>query len=66
MSEGDSAGGFLSGALGCVMGILYLLTCFPGGTIFMAIMVPNRELTGLDWVLSVILPGFGLIKGLFG
>ena len=59
----EEAGNAFAG-LGCL--VLYILIGFPGGTIFMAIMVPNKELSGLDWVLSVIIPGFGLIKGLLG
>jgi hypothetical protein len=53
----------LGGLLGCLG---YLLLGFPGGTIFMAIMVPSKDLGGLEWVLSVIIPGFGLVRGLIG
>jgi hypothetical protein len=53
------AGMFGSG----VLIVLFLLTQFPGGTIFMAAVCPNRRLDGWDWVLSVIVPAYGLIRG---
>jgi hypothetical protein len=42
---------------------LFILGNFPVGTIVMAASCSSRELSGWDWVLSVIIPFFGLIKG---
>jgi hypothetical protein len=41
---------------------LFLLGNFPGGTIVMATACNTRRLDGWDWVLSVIIPFFGLIR----
>lgn len=46
--------------------VAMVLIWFPGGTVFMAVMVPGWKLDGLDWVLSVVMPGYGLIRGLIG
>jgi len=43
---------------------LLLLASFPGGTIAMAIACRGTRLNGWDWVLSVILPAYGLTKAL--
>lgn len=48
-------------ALFCVMLVAY----FPGGTILMAMICSSHRLDGWDWVLSVILPFYGLGKVLF-
>jgi hypothetical protein len=45
--------------------ILFLFINFPGGTIMMALSCNTRRLDGWDWVLSVVIPGFGLFKSLF-
>jgi len=55
-------------SLGSILGgsaflILFILMQFPGGTVFMAIACPNQRLDGLDWVLSVVIPAYGLIQG---
>jgi len=54
--------------LASVGGIAFLvvvsLIWFPGGTIFMALICKSRSLDGLDWVLSVVIPAFGLVSGL--
>jgi hypothetical protein len=42
-----------------------LLIYFPGETILMAMVCNSRRLTGWDWVLSVIVPAYGLLKVLF-
>jgi hypothetical protein len=42
-----------------------LLIYFPGGTILMAMACNSRRLSGWDWVLSVIVPAYGLLKVLF-
>jgi hypothetical protein len=54
---------FFETSMGIAFVLLFLLIYFPGGTIFMAVMCPSQRLDGLDWVLSVIIPGFGLIRG---
>lgn len=41
---------------------LFFVGNFPGGTILMAMSCNTRRLDGWDWVLSVIIPFFGLIK----
>ncbi|MBL4543400.1 MAG: hypothetical protein JKP98_24250 [Rhodobacteraceae bacterium] len=38
---------------------------FPGGTILMALSCDSRKLDGWDWVLSVVIPGFGVVKTIF-
>jgi len=38
---------------------------FPGGTILMALVCNSRRIDGWDWVLSVIIPAYGLMKVLF-
>lgn len=43
----------------------FLIVYFPGGTIFMALSCNSRHLDGWDWVLSVIIPAYGLFKSLF-
>lgn len=42
----------------------YLLLLFPGGTITMALACKARDLDGWDWVLSVIIPAYGLISAI--
>lgn len=42
----------------------FMVMGFPGGTILMASVCTNRRLDGLDWVMSVIVPGFGFVKSL--
>lgn len=43
---------------------LFAVVYFPGGTILMALSCDSRKLDGWDWVLSVIIPAYGLIKSL--
>jgi hypothetical protein len=43
----------------------FLLIYFPGGTILMAMACNSRRLDGWDWVLSVVIPAYGLMKVLF-
>jgi len=45
--------------------VAFLLIYFPGGTILMAMVCNSRRLDGWDWVLSVIIPAYGLAKVLF-
>jgi hypothetical protein len=40
----------------------FLLIYFPGGTILMAMACNSRRLDGWDWVLSVVIPAYGLVK----
>jgi hypothetical protein len=47
---------------GLALGIIFMLGQFPGGTILMALRCDSHRLTGWDWVLSVIIPFYGLIK----
>lgn len=54
-----------SGTVAFIYLILFVLVYFPGGTIFMASMCNNSRLDGWDWVLSVVIPGYGLARGLF-
>ena len=35
---------------------------FPGGTILMAVSCNSHDLSGWDWVLSVVIPAFGLVR----
>jgi hypothetical protein len=46
------------------IGILFMLGNFPGGTVTMALSCNARRLDGWDWVLSVIIPFYGLIKAI--
>lgn len=45
--------------------VFFLALQFPGGTIIMALACNSRRLDGWDWVLSVIIPGYGLFTALF-
>lgn len=54
----------LENALGTAALLLFLVIYFPGGTILMALSCDSRRLDGWDWVLSVIIPGYGLAKSL--
>ncbi len=56
--------GFFDNATGIVMFFLFLLAQFPGGTVFMAMRCESIDLTGWNWVLSVVMPFYGLIHGL--
>lgn len=38
---------------------------FPGGTIIMALSCSKHNLDGWDWVLSVVVPFYGVMKALF-
>jgi hypothetical protein len=42
---------------------LFLLGNFPGGTLVMAASCNTHHLSGWDWLLSILIPFFGLIKG---
>jgi hypothetical protein len=55
---------FESGA-GLLFAAVFLLGQFPGGTILMAMTCNSRRLDGWDWVLSVIVPFYGVMKVLF-
>lgn len=44
---------------------LMLVAYFPGGTILMALACSKYRLDGWDWVLSVVVPLYGLFKVLF-
>ena len=52
-------------AAGITMFLFFALFSFPGGTIMMAMSCDSRNLDGWDWVLSVVVPGFGLFKSIF-
>lgn len=52
-------------AAGVVFFLFFLVVYFPGGTIIMALSCNSQELDGWDWVLSVIIPAFGLFTALF-
>jgi hypothetical protein len=55
----------LEGSIGIIFFIMFTLLNFPGSTILMASLYNSRNLDGLDWVLSVIIPGYGVAKVLF-
>lgn len=50
---------------GVVFAIIFMLGQFPGGTILMALRCDSHRLNGWDWVLSVVIPFYGLFKALF-
>ena len=52
-------------AVGIAIIVLFQFLCFPGGTIFMALMCDSRRLDGWDWIMSVFVPSYGVIAGLF-
>ena len=54
----------LSSISGIFFFVLFMLAQFPGGTIFMAMRCNSHDLNGWDWVLSVVIPFYGLISGL--
>jgi len=45
--------------------IIFFFLQFPGGTIFMALACDTDKLDGWDWVLSVVIPAFGVLTGMF-
>ncbi len=53
------------GAFGFAMIAFFAVVYFPGGTILMALSCNTNRLDGWDWVGSVVIPGYGLIKALF-
>lgn len=55
---------FQSG-LSVMLFVFFLVIYFPGGTILMAMACNSRRLDGWDWVLSVVVPAYGLLKVLF-
>ena len=55
----------LGAGFGGLMMLVFALIYSPGGTIVMALSCNSRRLDGWDWVLSVIIPAYGLIKALF-
>ncbi|MER9302447.1 hypothetical protein NKJ06_12275 [Mesorhizobium sp. M0293] len=57
--------GLFDSVAGFAIFLLMLVIYFPGGTIIMALSCNSRKLDGWDWVLSVIIPGFGLLKSFF-
>jgi hypothetical protein len=65
-SGSDTMKALLGGAIGFVFFAIALLMYFPGGTIYMAMRCNSRDLSGWDWVLSVVVPFYGLFKGTFG
>jgi hypothetical protein len=50
---------------GVFLAIIFMLGQFPGGTILMALRCDSHRLNGWDWVLSVVIPFYGLFKALF-
>lgn len=57
--------GLFESTVGFAFFLFLLVIYFPGGTIVMALSCNSRKLDGWDWVLSVVIPGFGLIKSIF-
>lgn len=51
-------------ASGLLFMALFFVVYFPGGTILMALSCDSRKLDGWDWVLSVIIPAYGLMTSL--
>jgi hypothetical protein len=68
MGHSDMPDNKLSNALAslwvAIVMALVVTLYFPGGTIVMALSCDNRELDGWDWVLSVVIPGYGAMKSL--
>lgn len=54
----------INGAGAVIIAGLFLVGQFPGGTIFMALSCSSYRLDGWDWVFSVVIPFFGLFKGI--
>lgn len=55
----------LESTIGIMIVLFFLVVYFPGGTILMALSCDSRRLDGWDWVLSVVVPAYGLIKSIF-
>ena len=53
---------FLESTAGIGLGIFFMVGQFPFGTILMALMCNTRRLDGWDWVLSVVVPFYGIGK----
>lgn len=57
--------GIFEGGATLFMVAFFMVLNFPGGTIVMALGCNHSRLSGLDWVLSVVIPGYGLATTLF-
>lgn len=55
----------LESSFAMLLWAVFLLGQFPGGTIVMALKCNSTRLDGWDWVLSVVIPFYGLAKALF-
>jgi|TARA_B110000879_G_C11056782_1_gene465078 hypothetical protein len=55
---------FIEGAAGSLFVVIFLMGQFPGGTIVMALSCNASRLDGWDWVLSVIIPFYGIFMAL--
>jgi hypothetical protein len=58
-------GKLFESAFGLALIAIGLVAYFPGGTILMAARCDHDRLDGLDWVLSVVVPFFGVLKTIF-
>lgn len=56
---------FFDNALGFFYVAIFAVIYFPGGTILMALSCNTDRLDGWDWVLSVIIPAYGLFTAIF-
>jgi len=54
---------FFAGLTAGAIGFWIMLLWFPGSTIWMWSSCGQRRLDGWDWVLSVAIPGYGLVRG---
>lgn len=57
--------GIFESLIGVGFFLLALVAYFPGGTILMALRCNSHRLDGWDWVLSVVVPFYGLFKAIF-
>jgi hypothetical protein len=53
---------FIEGIGAIILMGLFFVAQFPGGTIIMALSCRSSRLDGWDWVLSVIIPFYGIFK----
>lgn len=55
----------LGAAAQFVIAVIFLLAVFPGGTIAMAASCNYHSMDAWDWLLSAIVPGYGLAAAIF-
>lgn len=58
----DSGENLFAGLIGGLIVVVIAVAGFPGGTIAMAVMRHSSELHTSDWIASIIIPFYGILK----